>query len=105
MSNNSFKDFIKERNQHIKRKDNEEVYSYLFVDRIKRIALYFVLIVTLIELNLYLFWSIFNQKHWLLIMPIAILIPSFLILVPLSEWWVYKPWQKSVQRCERMFLD
>jgi hypothetical protein len=84
---------------------NENVYSYLLVNKTKLYSLGVLVSGLIVALSSFIFANMIYEVHWGLYAFPAILISAIVMLAPVSEDWVYKPWQRYPQQVERHYLD
>ena len=81
---------------------NREIdeYAYIEINKRKR----FLINLSFIGITLGIMFIIFEQYYfelpWVASVPAICLIGACSLLVPISEKWVYKPWQKTAQKYE-----
>lgn len=101
MANTSLEKLLKSN----KAVDPIEFYSHLEVKKHYRFTLWIVIGVMLFLVTNAIYFNIWYQKPWITILFPVVSICIFLLLIPPSEEWAYKPWQHSAQKVEHYFFD
>lgn len=82
----------------------EHFYSVLKVDGRLRRALFLRSLISLVALTILINYGVqVVHRPWLLTSLFAVLIGLPLMTLPLSEAWVYQPWQADTQKVEQQF--
>jgi hypothetical protein len=75
-------------------------YAYLEINKRKKLIVNLAFIAITLGIMFILFEQMYLELHWVASVPGVLLIGSGALIVPISERWIYKPWQKTAQRYE-----
>jgi hypothetical protein len=80
-------------------------YSKILVNKNKRTSLFVGVTFFFVLFTFILFANINLSQSWTLIVGPIMLCAAAIVLIPISEEWVYKPWQVNPQKYERHFTE
>jgi len=83
----------------------DSFYSSIEINKNKRTSLAVGVLFFFLVFTSILFANISLKQDWALIVGPVLLCGGALVLIPMSEKWIYKPWQVKPQQYERHFTD
>lgn len=85
--------------------EEKKFYSYLLINKAQRGGLTLLMLGTLPVIWFFISGSVFLNQSWLTIVIPVILACLPLAFYPMSETWIYRPWQSKPRKYERHYLD
>ena len=86
-------------------KNIDDVYSHLRINKTLQYSFGIILVATFILLTMFMFRAVALNHDWFAVGVFSTIICSFVICFPLTEEWVYKPWQKTSKKIEYNYDD
>lgn len=80
-------------------------YPRIQVNKNKRTSMMVGFCFFLVIFTFILFANISLSQSWTVVVGPILLCASAIVLIPLSEEWIYRPWQINPQKYERHFTD
>ena len=88
-----------------KQKEMIDQYAYIEINKRKKFFGLLAFIGITFGMGVVIFEQIFLGFPWVVSVPPICLIGASVLLVPIAEKWVYRPWQKTAQRNEATKID
>jgi len=82
-----------------------QFYSHLKINKSKRIKLFFTVFLYFFICTSLLFFEILSDGFWMIALLKTTLISIFIVMIPETETWEYRPWQSKPQVYEQHFQD
>ena len=85
-------------------KINEDVYSYIEINKTSKKAFYLMMIIAFIATTTaFMSYHTIKSHNWV-VTVIPVIVSLFIVTsYPLYEKWIYKPWQVRAQKYERHY--
>ncbi len=85
--------------------EEQSVYSRILISKTKRYSAFVIGVCMYFVISSFLFANIVYGVHWAVFAFPTIMLGLVVAIMPLSETWDYKPWQKYPQQVERHYFD